>query len=408
MLKAPAWKLGLRGEVLGRDALSTLLPAWEDLCRRSVEENVYYSPRYACALLESVERETDVAFAVVWGEMRLVALLPLISAKMPIPLLRPAGRAWQTKYTFGCMPLLDRQRKTEAAAALVEVLASISAGEWIIPTMNVEGEACQAMLTALAEKRLPWQFVNRFQRAGLEGGGTFEQHMQRHVSAKRRKEIARNRRRLAELGKVAYESHSGGEELHKAVSAFLAIEASGWKGRRGTALACEAKTRTFATKAFTGGEADSICRADVLTLNGMPIAASLIVLMGRTGFTVKCSYDENYRSYGAGLLLETEVIRSFLSENWADRLDSATAGAHVIDDLWPGRIEVADLMFSLSSRASELRLSALQVSEQIHSSLKDTAKQCLTWLRTAVKSDRGPDGKPRGGPLASQHIAQAS
>jgi hypothetical protein len=38
------------------------------------------------------------------------------------------------------------------------------------------------------------------------------------------------------------------------------------------------------------------------------------VFAGGTGFTVKCTYDEAYRSYSAGMLLETEVIRSFVAE----------------------------------------------------------------------------------------------
>ena len=140
--------------------------------------------------------------------------------------------------------------------------------------------------------------------------------------------------------------------------------------------------------------------------DGTPIAVSLIAFMGRTGFTLKCSYDEAYRSYSAGLLLETDVIRSFLSENWADRLDSATAGPHVIDGLWPQRIEVADLMFSLSPRAAELRLSALQMSEQMQKNLKSTTKQCLAWLRTAVKSERGTGREGSETRLAARQIAQ--
>src|ERR1700674_5220649 len=134
MLQVPGWNLDLRGEVLGRDALPVLLPAWENLCARSVEDNVYYSARYARALLASVERDTKVVFAVVWDGMRLVALLPFTRPKFAIPLLQPAGWAWQSKYTFSCMPLLDKLRKTEAAAALLDVLASVSPAEWIIPT----------------------------------------------------------------------------------------------------------------------------------------------------------------------------------------------------------------------------------------------------------------------------------
>lgn len=381
MLQVPGWYPDLRGEVLGRDALPMLLPAWEDLCARSVEDNVYYSPRYARALLESVERDQKVGFAVVWNAMRLVALLPFTRSKFAIPLIRPAGRAWQSKYTFSCMPLLDKLRKTEAAGALLDVLASVRRGEWIIPLVNTKGEACQAMLAALERRGLPSVLLEHFQRATLEAGSTFDEHMNRHVSLKRRKDLARTRRRLEELGKVAYESHRFGEELDRAVSAFLKIEASGWKGKQGTALACGEQSRKFAVDAFTGDQANSICRADVLTLDGAPIAVSLMTLAGRTGFTVKCSYDGAYRSYSAGLLLEIEVIRCFLSGNWASRLDSATAGTHVIDSLWPGRIEVADLIFSLSPHYPELRLSALQISDRVRRIIRAGIKRLLMPLR---------------------------
>jgi len=312
--QGPSWKWGLRGELLGRDAVPMLLPAWEDLCARSVEDNVYYSPRYAQALLHSVEERQNVRFAVVWDHSSLVALLPFTSARSVVPGLRAAGRAWQSKYTFSCTPLLDKNLKTEAADTLLNVLASISESEWIIPTMNTGGEACQSMVAALAQRGVPWTFLNHFRRAKLEAGPTFDEHMNLHVGSSRRKGLARTRRRLEEVGKVEHESYTSGEGLDRAVSAFLKIETGGWKGKRGTALDCDEQTRQFAKDAFTGSETNSICRADMLTVSGVPVAVSLIVLAGRTRFAVKACYDESYRRYSPGLLLETEVIRSFLSE----------------------------------------------------------------------------------------------
>jgi hypothetical protein len=203
----------------------------------------------------------------------------------------------------------------------------------------------------------------KFDRAALEAGSTFDQYTNSHLSAKRRKDMARNRRRLEQLGTVKHETHCFGPGLSYAVNAFLEIEASGWKGKRGTALACDEASKLFALNAFTGEAHDSICRADVLSLNDKPIAVSLMALARQTGFTVKCCYDETYRNCGAGLLLELEVIRSFLSGKWINRLDSATAGAHVIDDLWSGRIEVADLAFTFSTHCPELRLSALHLAD---------------------------------------------
>lgn len=379
MLQVPGWKL--RGEVLGRDAFQELAPAWEDLCRRSVEDNVYYSPRYARALLDSVERDQGVALAVVWDGPMLLALLPFTRSNVAVPMLQPAAQAWHCKFITSCMPLLDRHRTMEAAEALVNVLASVSKAEWIIRFLNIEGETCRAMTAALRQKGLPCSFAGRFQRASLTADATFDEHMNQHVSAKRRKDIARNRRCLEKLGKVTHETHRCGEGLDRAIQAFLRIEAGGWKGRRGTALACDENTRKFAIEAFTGEQAHSICRADVLTLDGTAIAVSLVTLAGRTGFAVKCCYDEAYRKCGAGILLEVEVIRSFLTENWADRLDAATGGAHVIDNFWPGRVDVADLVFSLSPHYPRLRLSAFRLSDQVKRGIRAAIKRQVLRFR---------------------------
>src|SRR5438309_5297994 len=216
MLQVPGWHLGLRGEVLGRDALPMLVPAWQDLCGRAAEDNVYYSPRYARALLESVERDKNVGLAVVWDQSRLAALLPFTRRALRIPILQPAARAWRTAYTFSCMPLLDRERKTDAAGVLLDVLASTSPSEWIIPTVNVQGDACQSLVAILAQRGLPWTFVDKFQRAILESDETFDDYVKRHVSPKRLKGLSRNRRRIEELGKVEHQTHRFGETLDRA------------------------------------------------------------------------------------------------------------------------------------------------------------------------------------------------
>lgn len=359
MLENRRWSTDLQAEILDREALAGITLAWQALCTRAAEDNVYYSPRYAQALLQTVESHSNLRFAAAWDGPELIGLLPFTQPELALPYVRRVGRAWTSAYTFSGTPLLDATRSTEAAAALIDALADVSEGEWIIPSVNVEGEACHAMLRVLERKALPFAFIGSFQRASLSGGTSFDGHMQHCVPPKRRKELARTRRRLESLGPVEHQVHRFGGNLSDAVEAFLGIEARGWKGERGTALACDARSREFARRAFAGSESDSICRTDVLSLNGTPIAVSIAVLAGTTGFTVKCTYDESYRSFSPGLLLEVEVIRSFLTDRWASRLDAATAGSHVIDSLWPGRVEVADLAFSLDPGGAT-RLSVLQ------------------------------------------------
>jgi CelD/BcsL family acetyltransferase involved in cellulose biosynthesis len=201
--------------------------------------------------------------------------------------------------------------------------------------------------------------------------------MTRHVAPKRRKDLARTWRRLAERGEVQHESHRSGGGLDGAIRAFLDIEAQGWKGGRGTALACDPLTQRFALEAFTGDAAHSICRADVLAVDGKAIAVSLAVIAGKVAYTVKCAYDETYRKYSPGLLLEVEVIRSFLADRWAERLDSAAGDGHIIGELWPDRIDVGDLVFALSPRFANGRLAILTRTEQWRRNFRETAKRWL-------------------------------
>lgn len=377
MLQSPKWSVGLRAETIGRDGLSSILPAWEDLCARAAEDNVYYSPRYAQALIAHIDHRSSMSFTLVWHGARLVALMPVTEPAFHLPLLQPCGKAWRTLCTYNCTPLLDRGMIDEAATALIDALAARSSGEWFIPAVNVHGDTSVAITRALQRRNSPWVFLDKFERAVLTPGTSFESYLANTLSPSRRRSLEQRKRRLTKLGEVRHEKFEAGEGLSSAVSAFLEIERNGWKGRMGTALACHPATRKFAAEAFTGDERTSICRADVLSVDGKPVAVSLITSAGRTGFAVKSCYDEAYRRYAPGLLLEIEIVRSFLSDAWVDRLDAATAGAHVLDSLWPEKTAVGDLAFSLAGSGARARLRAFAHSQRCKTAVRRTVKNVV-------------------------------
>jgi hypothetical protein len=365
---------GLATALHDRKTIRDILPQWEALADTAIEDCVYYAPHYALALLDTLAASTDLRFATVWKKDALVALLPVVKKRL-LPGLFSLGRAWQSAYTFSATPLLDRHCAPEAAFALVGLLETMLQGEWIIPTVNTEGPAAAAIKEALARRAAPWIELGTFARASLSARASFEEHMKSCISSKRRRDLGRNRRRLEELGPVCHAIACEGAALDRALQAFLGLEAGGWKGERGTALACRRETRAFAEQAF--GSAGGRSRIDMLVLNDVPIAAGITAFSGTTGFTVKCAFDEAYASYSAGLLLEVEVIRSFLTERWASRLDAATNGTHVIDGLWPDRVPVADLVFSLARTAPARRLAAYQWAHSNISQAKATLKRWL-------------------------------
>jgi hypothetical protein len=375
-------------ELLPCESLHQIAPHLDDLAGRTIEPNVYFTRPYLTALLRNLP-DPDVAFAVVWQGPQMIGFLPVRADGFPYSPFTPS-RAWQSLYTFSCTPLIDRTLAPSAAEGLVRVLADAGRNEWHMPRLNVDGLACREFLAALQRSNVPFAFCDAFERASFDRSLSFEEYMAGRLSARRRKDLLRNRRRLDARGVVKHTAHTQGNGLRQAVQAFLSLEARGWKGQKGTAFASAASTKSFAEQAFHGCQT----RVDLLSINDLPIAASVAVMAGRVAFTVKCAFDESFRSYSAGLLLELEVIRSFLSEGWADRLDAATAGAHVIDELWPDRMQVADLVLSFAASQPQLRLAALKKWHDIKREVKGAirsapvrglakALQPLQWVKVS-------------------------
>jgi hypothetical protein len=96
------------------------------------------------------------------------------------------------------------------------------------------------------------------------------------------------------------------------------------------------------------------------------------------------------------------VLRSFLAEGWARRLDAGTAGPHVVDSLWSGRMDVADLLFSLAPKYPERRLEAFRAADQARRSARARLKRWAAASAAFLKrfDDAWSMGLPgRDGPL---------
>ena len=133
----------LTTEVVGRDCLADILPAWKILSGRSADDNVFYAPQYALALLDTVSLREDIRFLVVRDGTSLVGLLPFITTLSRWPLFGRAGLAWQTPYTLTCAPLLDRDLAHEAAEALVTFIMRMRPAFWMKPFIAMAaGRSC--------------------------------------------------------------------------------------------------------------------------------------------------------------------------------------------------------------------------------------------------------------------------
>ncbi|MEQ9519279.1 MAG: GNAT family N-acetyltransferase [Parvibaculum sp.] len=345
-----AWSAGKPAAViLDQTALLALGPEWEELVTHAVQENPYYARKYVTAQLTHIEKRPVQALAI-WYEHKLIALLPFVCDPWRWGGIAYVNKSWTTPYTTLSVPLIDARFADTASKALVAAMTEgvLGSSTWLLLDMTMKGPALRHLSHALKERGLEWTCFDAFERAILSRAGSFEEHQKTHLSKNRRKSLARNRRRLEEMGKLSLETYSEGDALDEALQHFLQLEEAGWKGKSGTALASSPHTKAFAEMAFGSTGATlahpPATRIDLLMLDENPIAASVSIQVGRTTFTLKSAFDENFRNQSPGLVLEEAIIREFLDGNWADRLDSAADAGHVLENLWNGTVTVGDIL----------------------------------------------------------------
>ena len=158
---------------------------------------------------------------------------------------------WAHPYAPLGTPLIDRQLAPVATDALIHHMRTSGRTLLLAPASSAAGRR-GGTLRAAADRAGFWTVAERQMRPILYpdmavGVAEFE----KMVSAKRRHDLDRQLRRLCEAGAVSFMWARTASEIEAAFNMFLTIEASGWKGKRGTALARRKNTEEFARAAVT-------------------------------------------------------------------------------------------------------------------------------------------------------------
>ena len=141
------------------------------------------------------------------------------------------------------VPLLDRDAVDVAARGLLEAAARAGAVAVLFPAIASDSAAAQAIFRAAADAGPMPQTINAYTRAMLDATKIPEDANKNALGAKKLKELRRQRNRLADKGEVTCAVASSPAEIPDALDGFLRLEASGWKGKRGTALATSTGNR---------------------------------------------------------------------------------------------------------------------------------------------------------------------
>jgi CelD/BcsL family acetyltransferase involved in cellulose biosynthesis len=144
--------------------------------------------------------------------------------------------------------------------------------------------------------------------------------VEKALDGKFRQNLRRRKRRLAEKGEVRYSLVDGKDvkAVDTALADFLEIEAGGWKGRDGTAIALRPELVGFYAQIARDAAKRGALALGTLTLAGKPIAAHLSVVHGKRHYLIKIGYDESLHEYSPGQQMVAEAIRDSCARGLAE------------------------------------------------------------------------------------------
>jgi hypothetical protein len=310
----------------------------------------------------------------------LIGLMPVISMwrayRIPLPALVSAH-----PYGTLCTPPLDRDLADAAVAQLMQQARRAGAHALILRDMSLDGAVMKAFTNALRQDGMRPRVLQSYQRAELDATRDADELLRDALGAKKLKELRRQRHRLAEHGAVQFDVARSPDAVGAAVETFLALEASGWKGARGTALAQNDGDAGFVRRATIALAASGQCEIVTLRAGDTAVAAGIVLRHQDRAFFFKLGVDERFSKFSPGVQLTLELTRHLCADPTIATADSTASPDHpMINPIWRGRLAIGDVLIPL--RPTDAAVSAIHVAIIARRFVLEAARHGVRVVRT--------------------------
>lgn len=336
-------------------SFADLVPAdvdrWRELASAAVEPNPFFEPEFVLPLAEALPARAAELLVVAEGS-DWIGALPIRRAATWRRIPLPGIVSWKSSYTYLGAPLLHRDQAAAAARALLE--QAVRGRRYLgLELIERGGPAAEELDRAAREMGLATTVLRSYERAALHRRSDPSDYVA--LKPKHRRELRRLRDRLAEeLGQGIEVHDDSADDL--AIADFLALENSGWKRQRGTALESLDGHAEMFTRVCRGFAAAG--RLQLLSLRAAQhrLAAKCNLIAGDGVFCFKIAFDENWAKYSPGVQLELANIDFFHADRKLKWMDSCAEPTNqMINRLWPDRrpIEIKAVTGGGAGRATE-------------------------------------------------------
>jgi CelD/BcsL family acetyltransferase involved in cellulose biosynthesis len=373
----------------GGDAIAPLTAVaaggWRALAERAIEPNGYYLPAWELAVNAFASGRGGASALAAWSDAapddaaRMIGLMPVVpmsrAYKIPLPALVSAH-----PYGTLCTPLLDRDMAYDAAARLLRQARETGAHALILRDVSLDGAAMRTLGEVLREQGLRPRVLQSRLRACLDATRDADELLREALGAKKLKELRRQRHRLADTGAVRFDVARTPAKVAAALETFLRLEASGWKGKRGTALIQNGGDAAFIRRAVPALAETGQCEIVTLRTGETPVAAGIVLRHQDRAFFFKLGIDERFAKHSPGVQLTLDLTRHLCADPAIATADSTAGADHpMINPIWRGRFTIGDVLVPL--RANDPIVPLIHAALGLRNGARELARRAVHLMR---------------------------
>lgn len=139
-----------------------------------------------------------------------------------------------------------------------------------------------------------------------------------------RTNVQRWQRKINQLAEVEYVTVFGSQSMEEHLKDFTEMEASGWKGRAGSAIQASLEVLEFYRRMTSRMAERGWLQWHFLRAEGKTIAGQLATQIGRSLVLLKIAFREEYSSYAPGNVLLARTIEQTFESGDVDEINCLT------------------------------------------------------------------------------------
>jgi len=358
------------------------------LSNRAMEPNVFFTSRFLAPAMPRLE-DREIRLAIIRDESeahsRLRLLMPFSVERPGFAIGAPIIRAWSNHFGPLGTPLVDAEGAGEIMDHFLEALGREEMrlpSVLVLPDVRLNGPFAQMARAIAMSRNLPVDITGEQARPMLESLLDGEAYLKNSIKSSHMREMRRQWGHLEKLGRVSYEVARQPQDIRLRMEEFLLLEASGWKGKKRTAMLSDRLRAAFAREAVNNLAEIDAARIHTIDLDGKAIASLIVLLMNGDAYTWKTAFNEEYSRYSPGKILTAQITDWHLDDANIVRTDSCAVPDHpIMSRLWQEREAMGTLIIGLKPNSDrEVR----QVGTQLH--LYENTRSVAKKIRDKIMS----------------------